>query len=185
MPDHPDLRGHQPNPADGDRQAHAPLRVRRFTRNDLQLVLDLDADPAVKRFIDNGAPVDHQEIAEQLNWWLGYYDRFDGYGFWAAFEKPAGARDAGEFLGWFHFRPGDGVGQHGQYIHHDALQTPSMTLLIPCSSAAMKFSATSSPAESRREAMASSTSAAALRRHEGAISVVGKACQGMQTITRW
>jgi RimJ/RimL family protein N-acetyltransferase len=31
----------------------------------------------------------------------GYYQRFPGYGFWAALEKTTG-----EFLGWFHFRPG-------------------------------------------------------------------------------
>ncbi len=81
------------------------LVLRKFTRDDLPLLLDLDSDPAVKRFIDNGAPVDHEEGAEHLDWWMGYYDRFDGYGFWAALEKPAG-----EFIGWFHFRPGDGAG---------------------------------------------------------------------------
>jgi RimJ/RimL family protein N-acetyltransferase len=40
-----------------------------------------------------------------LEWWLGYYDRYDGYGFWAAIEK-----SSGRFLGWFHLRPGDGAG---------------------------------------------------------------------------
>ena len=31
---------------------------------------------------------------------LGYYERFSGYGFWAAVEK-----SSGRFVGWFHFRP--------------------------------------------------------------------------------
>ncbi len=31
---------------------------------------------------------------------MSYYSRFEGYGFWAAIEKTAG-----EFIGWFHFRP--------------------------------------------------------------------------------
>jgi RimJ/RimL family protein N-acetyltransferase len=36
---------------------------------------------------------------------LSYYERFDGYGFWAAIDKTTG-----RFLGWFHFRPGEGAG---------------------------------------------------------------------------
>ncbi len=99
------------------------LVLRRFTLDDLQVVLDLDADPAVKRFIDNGAPVDPQEVAEHLNWWLGYYDRFDGYGFWAAVEKNAGAKDAGDFVGWFHFRPSDGVGLREPELGYRLRQT--------------------------------------------------------------
>ena len=31
---------------------------------------------------------------------LAYYERFAGYGFWAAIEK-----SSGRFVGWFHFRP--------------------------------------------------------------------------------
>jgi RimJ/RimL family protein N-acetyltransferase len=81
------------------------LVLRRFTRDDLDLIVDLDSDPAVKRYIDDGAPVDRAELAETLEWWLGLYDRFAGYGFWAAIE-----RSSGRFLGWFHLRPGDGAG---------------------------------------------------------------------------
>ena len=33
---------------------------------------------------------------------LDYYERFAGFGFWAAVEK-----STGEFVGWFHFRPLD------------------------------------------------------------------------------
>ena len=34
------------------------LVLRRFTRDDLDLLVELDSDPGVKRYIDNGAPVD-------------------------------------------------------------------------------------------------------------------------------
>ena len=81
------------------------LVLRRFTSDDFDLIVELDADPQVKRYIDNGAPVDRQEVAEMLEWWLGYYERGDGYGFWAAIEK-----SSGRFIGWFHLRPGHGAG---------------------------------------------------------------------------
>jgi RimJ/RimL family protein N-acetyltransferase len=81
------------------------LLLRRFTRDDLELIVELDSNPEVKRYIDNGAAVDRAELAAMLDWWLGYYDRFEGYGFWAAIE-----RSTGRFLGWFHLRPGEGAG---------------------------------------------------------------------------
>ncbi len=81
------------------------LVLRTFTPDDLTLLVDLDADPGVKRFIDGGAPVDHDDLAETLACWIGYYERFEGFGFWAAIERAAGA-----FVGWFHLRPGAGDG---------------------------------------------------------------------------
>ena len=79
--------------------------LRKFTVDDLDLIIELDSDPAVKRYIDNGAPIDRDDLVETLDWWLGYYERFEGYGFWAAIEK-----STRQFLGWFHFRPGKGAG---------------------------------------------------------------------------
>ena len=38
-----------------------------------------------------------------IEYWMGFYDRSEIYGFWAAVEK-----QNGEFLGWFHFRPREG-----------------------------------------------------------------------------
>jgi RimJ/RimL family protein N-acetyltransferase len=35
---------------------------------------------------------------------LGYYEHYEGYGFWAAIEKLTG-----QFLGWLHFRPREGA----------------------------------------------------------------------------
>src|ERR687898_1089102 len=66
------------------------LVLRRVTRGDLELLVELDSNPEVKRYIDNGAAVDRNDLAETLEWWLGYYDRFGGYGFWAAIEKSTG-----------------------------------------------------------------------------------------------
>lgn len=42
------------------------LVLRRFTRDDLDLLVELDSDPEVKRYIDNGAAVDRHDLAEML-----------------------------------------------------------------------------------------------------------------------
>lgn len=81
------------------------LVLRKFTHDDLELIVELDSDPGVKRYIDDGAAVDRDDLVETLDWWLGYYEKFGGYGFWAAIEKATGL-----FVGWFHFRPGEGAG---------------------------------------------------------------------------
>jgi RimJ/RimL family protein N-acetyltransferase len=93
------------------------LVLRRFTRDDLELIVDLDSDPRVKRYIDNGAEVDRDELAKMLEWWIGYYDRFAGYGFWAAIDKTTG-----RFLGWFHLRPGEGAGELEPELGYRLLQ---------------------------------------------------------------
>ncbi len=77
------------------------LQLRRFTADDVDNLVDLDADPAVMRYITGGRGTTRTEVAESvLPAFLAYYDRFEGYGFWAAVEKSTGA-----FVGWFHFRP--------------------------------------------------------------------------------
>lgn len=95
--------------------------LRWFTPDDLDFVIALDSDPGVKRYIDDDAPVDRADVAETLDWWLGYEERLpgSGYGFWAAIE-----RAGGDFLGWFHLRPGDGAGPNepelGYRLHRRA-----------------------------------------------------------------
>jgi RimJ/RimL family protein N-acetyltransferase len=80
------------------------LILRQFTADDLELLVDLDSDPAVMRFITGGRATPRAEMRDDiLPAWLAYYDRFEGYGFWAAIEQATGT-----FLGWFHFRPADG-----------------------------------------------------------------------------
>jgi RimJ/RimL family protein N-acetyltransferase len=81
------------------------LVLRRFTIADADNLVSLDADPEVMRFITGGVPTSRTEILDEvLPAFLGYYQRYEGYGFWAAIEK-----ETGEFLGWFHFRPRAGA----------------------------------------------------------------------------
>jgi RimJ/RimL family protein N-acetyltransferase len=81
------------------------LVLRRFTIADADNLVSLDADPEVMRFITGGIPTSRAEILDEvLPAFLGYYQRYEGYGFWAAIEK-----ETGEFLGWFHFRPRAGA----------------------------------------------------------------------------
>ena len=80
------------------------LVLRRLTMADADNLVDLDGDPDVMHFITGGRPTPRDEILhEDLPAFLDYYERFEGYGFWAAIEK-----STGEFLGWFHFRPPEG-----------------------------------------------------------------------------
>jgi RimJ/RimL family protein N-acetyltransferase len=77
------------------------LLLRRFTEDDVDNLVELDGDPDVMKFINGGRPTPREEIeSEILPAFLGYYERFTGYGFWAAEEKATGS-----FVGWFHFRP--------------------------------------------------------------------------------
>ena len=57
------------------------LILRRFTADDEDLLFELDGDPDVMLYINGGAPVPREEIVDRLlPAFLGYYDRFDGYG---------------------------------------------------------------------------------------------------------
>lgn len=80
------------------------LLLREFTRDDVDDLVELDGDADVMHFITGGLTSSREEIeTETLPAFLSYYDRYPGYGFWAVIEKATG-----EFLGWFHFRPGEG-----------------------------------------------------------------------------
>jgi RimJ/RimL family protein N-acetyltransferase len=81
------------------------LVLRRFTEADADLLVELDDDPEVMRFITGGRATPREEVEnEVLPAFFGYYERFEGYGFWAAIERASGA-----FIGWFHFRPAPGA----------------------------------------------------------------------------
>lgn len=81
------------------------LVLRRFTPDDVDLLVELDADPQVMHFVTGGRPTPRAEIARDvLPAFLAHYERSAGYGFWAALEKATGT-----FLGWFHFRPRAGA----------------------------------------------------------------------------
>ena len=99
----------------------ARLVLREFTPADVDLLVGLDADPRVMHFITGGRPTPREEVEEEiLPRWLRYYAESPGLGFWAAQDK------AGEFLGWFHFRPGDGHGDDepelGYRLRHEAAE---------------------------------------------------------------
>ena len=80
------------------------LVLRQFTVDDVDNLVDLDADPEVMHFITGGRATPRDVIEhDHLPWFLGYHERGECYGFWAAVEKATGT-----FLGWFHFRPADG-----------------------------------------------------------------------------
>lgn len=82
------------------------LVLRRFTPDDVDLLVELDSDPAVMHFINGGRPTPRAEIEDEvLPHFLTFYDSSPRYGFWAAVS-----RESGGFLGWFHFRPGKGMG---------------------------------------------------------------------------
>jgi Txe/YoeB family toxin of toxin-antitoxin system len=74
--------------------------LRRFTMSDVDVVLALDSDPAVRAFVEDGEPVDRDTVTHTIRHWLGWYQRSEVFGFWAAVEK-----GTGRFLGWFHFWP--------------------------------------------------------------------------------
>jgi RimJ/RimL family protein N-acetyltransferase len=73
------------------------LRLREFTWDDVENLVELDADPEVMRYITGGRATSREVIErEELP---AFLRRSDGYGFWAAVEKASG-----DFIGWFHLR---------------------------------------------------------------------------------
>ncbi|MEO3927236.1 GNAT family N-acetyltransferase [Micromonosporaceae bacterium B7E4] len=80
------------------------LVLREFTGADVDNLVALDADPEVMYFINGGRPTPREYVEQVvLPRWLRYYRESPGLGFWAVEE-----RASGEFLGWFHLRPGEG-----------------------------------------------------------------------------
>ena len=80
------------------------LILRRFTPDDVDNLVQLDGDEDVMLYLTGGRVTPREEVeTDVLPAFLGYYERGDRYGFWAVVEK-----SSGDFLGWFHFRPGQG-----------------------------------------------------------------------------
>jgi RimJ/RimL family protein N-acetyltransferase len=76
--------------------------MRQFTEDDAGNLFNLNSDPEVMRYLTGGRPTPLKEIRDQIiPFHLAVYQRLDGLGTWAA-ESIA----TGEFLGWFHLRPG-------------------------------------------------------------------------------
>jgi hypothetical protein len=68
------------------------LVLRRFSVADADNLVSLDADPDVMRFVPGGTSTSREEIEDEyLPAFLGYYRRYEGYGFWAVIEKASRA----------------------------------------------------------------------------------------------
>lgn len=79
----------------------ARLKLRRFTPADVDLLVALDSDPAVMRYLTGGVPTPRDMIEHDiLPRFIRSTARLDGFGTWAALEKANGV-----FVGWFGFRP--------------------------------------------------------------------------------
>lgn len=80
------------------------LLLRRFTSEDVDNLVELDSDPEVTHYITGDHATPRDDVVEDLlPTYLDYYRRYPGFGFWAVVEK-----STSEFIGWFHFRPGEG-----------------------------------------------------------------------------
>lgn len=78
------------------------LVLRQFTADGADLLIELDSDPAVMRYLTGGEPtlppvVVREQVIPNV---LATYDRWNGrFGLFAAYEK-----DSGHFIGWFQLR---------------------------------------------------------------------------------
>ena len=78
------------------------LALRQFTEDDVGNLFELNSDPLVMRYLTGGQPTPREEIRDRIiPFHLAVYGRLDRLGSWAA-ESTA----TGQFLGWFHLRPG-------------------------------------------------------------------------------
>jgi RimJ/RimL family protein N-acetyltransferase len=81
------------------------MTLRRVTAADVDLLVELDSDPEVMRYLTGGRATSRREMEdEHLPAWLAWDERPGGFGFFAAHDKASGA-----FLGWFHLRPAHGA----------------------------------------------------------------------------
>jgi RimJ/RimL family protein N-acetyltransferase len=78
------------------------LALRRFTADDADLLIELDSDPAVMRYLSGGEPTAPEVVRERYvpNILAGYEKWGGELGLFAAHEK-----DGGAFIGWFILRP--------------------------------------------------------------------------------
>ncbi|TDB74427.1 GNAT family N-acetyltransferase [Micromonospora sp. KC721] len=94
------------------------LRLRRFTADDVDNLVGLDADPEVMRFLTGGVPTPREAVRdEHLPRILARYDHTPGLGRWAA-----EGRSTGGFLGWFALDPSDdgAEGELGYRLRREA-----------------------------------------------------------------
>jgi RimJ/RimL family protein N-acetyltransferase len=79
------------------------LVLRGFTEDDVDNLYELNGDRDVMWYLTGGEPTPHEEVRDRIvPFFLSFYERDDGLGFWAAEAKGTSG-----FLGWFHLRPTD------------------------------------------------------------------------------
>ena len=79
------------------------LVLRQFTAQDADLLIELDSDPAVMRYLTGGEPSMSDDVVrdEVIPSLLAAYERWNGrFGLFAAYEK-----ETDDFIGWFCLRP--------------------------------------------------------------------------------
>ncbi|NUP51541.1 MAG: GNAT family N-acetyltransferase, partial [Catenulispora sp.] len=78
------------------------VALRFFTADDADLLIELDSDPAVMRFLSGGVPTPPEVVRDRaIPSVLAGYERWGHeLGLFAAYE-----RDGGAFIGWFCLRP--------------------------------------------------------------------------------
>jgi RimJ/RimL family protein N-acetyltransferase len=80
------------------------LTLRQLTEADVDNLFDLNSDPEVMRYLTGGMPTPYAKVRDEyIPFLVASYERLGGLGTWAA-----ESRSGGEFLGWFHLRPGPG-----------------------------------------------------------------------------
>jgi RimJ/RimL family protein N-acetyltransferase len=77
------------------------VTLRPFSADDAELLVELDSDPAVMRYLTGGEPTPPEVYRDGMHRLLAGYDRWSGnFGVFAAYETTSG-----DFLGWFCLRP--------------------------------------------------------------------------------
>lgn len=76
------------------------MRLRPLRRGDLSLLLELDSDPEVRRYVDMPRPPTREMALERLPRMLARYGATREPGYWLATS-----REGRTFYGWFHLRP--------------------------------------------------------------------------------
>lgn len=77
------------------------LVMRQFTREDVAVIVELDSDPEVTRYVGMTGPTTPHDVETRIfpNV-FGWYAKHPAHGYWATHEAATGA-----FIGWFHYRP--------------------------------------------------------------------------------
>jgi RimJ/RimL family protein N-acetyltransferase len=75
--------------------------LRQFVESDAPLLLALDSDPEVMRFVGPYGLANETAYRERIRtYFQPYYAKGRDFGFWVGEEKATG-----QFIGWFHLRP--------------------------------------------------------------------------------